>query len=62
MKFVHFKGPDGHDVSINPNLVADVIDNDGNFDPRAKAVIMLVQGFQAVREPKAEVLRKLEEA
>lgn len=62
MKFVHFTAPDGHEVRVNPNLVADVDDNDGNYDPRARAVIMLVQGFQAVRETKSEVMKMLEEA
>ena len=61
MKFVRFTTPDGHEVKVNPNLVADVEDNDGGeYDSRAKAVIMLVQGFQAVRETKAEVLKALE--
>lgn len=61
MKFAHFTAPDGRDVPVNPNLVADVIDAPpGQYDPRARAVIMLVQGVQAVREAKAEVMKRLE--
>ena len=63
MKFAHFTTPDGRDVPVNPNLVADVIEAPpGQYDPRARAAIMLVQGVQAVRETKAEVLKRLEEA
>lgn len=63
MKFAHFTAPDGRDVPINPIQVCDVLDNDqGLYDPRATAVIMLSGGFHAVRETRSEVIKRLEQA
>jgi len=47
-------------VPINPALVAEVRAVLANeMDPRARTVIVLSQGFQAVREAKAEVESRL---
>ena len=60
MTFPRFTTPDGESVPINPALVAEVrtaLPNE--MDPRAKTVIVLSHGFQAVREPKSEVENRL---
>jgi hypothetical protein len=60
MKLVAFTAPDGTGAEINPDQVADVVDAPpGEYDPRAKTLITLANGFRGVRESRAEVVRKL---
>lgn len=62
MKLVHLHAPDGHDVGVNPDQVVSVRPaENGAYDARAKTVIVESNGFQAVREPEAEVEKKLTE-
>ena len=63
MKFVHFTAPDGASVPVNPAQVADIrAPEPGVYDARGRAVIVLTNGYQVVRETPAEVEQKLQEA
>lgn len=60
MKLVAFTAPDGTRDLVNPDQVEDVRPADkGVYDPRAKTVIVLANGFRAVRESPEEVSQKL---
>lgn len=62
MKFVHFTAPDGESVPVVASSIVDLKNNDGAYDRRAKTVIVLANGYQAVRETKQEIEQKLEGA
>lgn len=60
MGWPRFTRPDGVEVAINPANVAEVrAPLPSEMEPRAKAVIVLNSGFQAVRESVADVERAL---
>lgn len=63
MKLVHFTAPDGGPEALNPDQVQDVrAPEKGMYDPRARAVIYLQNGFRAVRETPSEVEARLQNA
>ncbi|MGA7805602.1 hypothetical protein [Bradyrhizobium sp.] len=60
MRLVHFTEPNGAPVGINPDQVENVRDAEpGAYAPGARTVIVLANGFQAVREPRSEVESRL---
>ena len=62
MKFVHFTAPNGRVVSVKADDVESFREPaPGEAAPEAKTLIIMVSGFQAVRETLAEVEQKLGE-
>lgn len=61
VKLIHFTAPNGGTVGIVTDQVEEVRDAaPGEYAPGAKAVIVLVSGFHAVRETREEVEKRLE--
>ena len=52
--------PNGEIVSLNPNTIVEIYNNDGEYDSRAKTVLKLVNGVQAVVEDKETVERLID--
>lgn len=50
-----FTAPNGEIVELNPSTIVEIYNNDGNYDKRAKTVLKLVNGEQAVIEDKETV-------
>jgi uncharacterized protein YlzI (FlbEa/FlbD family) len=50
-----FTAPNGEIVELNPSTIVEIYNNDGEYDSRAKTVLKLVNGVQAVVEDKETV-------
>jgi uncharacterized protein YlzI (FlbEa/FlbD family) len=50
-----FTAPNGEIVDLNPSTIVEIYNNDGEYDSRAKTVLKLVNGVQAVVEDKETV-------
>jgi hypothetical protein len=63
VKLVHFHGPDGREIGVNPDQVVSVRPAEtGAYAPGAVTVIVMEGGFHAVREAPADVEKKLEQS